>query len=62
MSTLSKEEIRVLNDNHKLFVGECNAKRIALPTSPSQSNFRVYCILLVETNNDLITIEGTNGK
>jgi cytidine deaminase len=37
-------------------------KRKALPLSPSQSNFKVYCILVVQVGEETILVHGTNGE
>lgn len=57
--------INILDFVHddKVLVDYCNYKRINLPSSPSQSNFRVYCLLLVElADGSIKIIEGTNGE
>jgi cytidine deaminase len=47
----------------KILVDYCNYKRTTLPSSPTQSNFRVYCLLIVKLADESITIiEGTNGE
>lgn len=43
-------------------VALANQKRISLPTSPTQSNFRVYAILVVSIDGVSRTIEGTNAE
>ena len=43
-------------------VALANQKRISLPSPPTQSNFRVYAILVVNINGVSHTIEGTNAE
>lgn len=54
-------KIDTYGDDEEL-VKLANACRIALPLSPSQSNFRVYCILVVVIENEMKLIHGTNGE
>lgn len=63
MQTNSDISVETLYDNHTELVKLCNQKRLALPSAPTQSGFRVYCLLLVQLNGkDLLIIEGTNGE
>jgi cytidine deaminase len=54
-TTNKKYNILFSNKCHFLFAQ-------ALPLSPSQSNFKVYCILVVQVGEETILIHGTNGE
>jgi hypothetical protein len=40
-------------------VALANRRRILLPSSPSQSFFRVYAILVVQVGDNIIFVDGT---
>lgn len=53
-------DLEMTNDNSHL-VNLCNVKRLELHSSPTQSNFRVYCLLIVKLKDlSHVIIEGTN--
>ena len=58
--SISKEEIE--NDVNLVILA--NKMRLLLPTSPSQSFFRVYALIIISINNDSETliIHGTNSE
>lgn len=47
-----------LSGDNKELVALANRKRLLLPSSPSQSFFRVYCILVVQVDEEVIFVEG----
>lgn len=49
------------NDDGAL-ISMANRKRILLNDSPTQSGFRVFCILVVESDGKIQFIEGTNSE
>lgn len=49
-------------NNHEFLVETANIQRRKLPSSPEQSEFRVYCLLIVEVLGELIVVEGSNAE
>ena len=47
-----------LSRDNKEMVALANRKRILLTSSPSQSFFRVYCILVVQVGENIVFVEG----
>ena len=67
LNSFSNEDIVCWYDDDKGWIDQVNKRRLALPSSPSQSNFRVYCIMIVQIkdengNHKFVTIDGTNGE
>lgn len=59
----SPEKIAAHFDDDALLVRMCNAQRLKLPSSPEQSEFRVYAFLIVlEDNTKLVIVEGSNAE
>jgi hypothetical protein len=58
MSLLADPET-IWTDNATL-ISIANRKRILLSESPSQSGFRVYCILVVESDGKIQFVDGNN--
>lgn len=62
---LSDTERASLLDNPSALVGLCNVQRFSLPTSPAQSHFRVFAIILFSTPDvpgSVLLVEGTNSE
>ncbi len=63
-SSLSHEELLSLLPDHQALIDLCNRRRVALATSPSQSDFRVFAFLIIKSPSSglLSLIEGTNAE
>lgn len=55
--SLFLDPLEIWTDDIEL-ISIANKKRILLSESPSQSDFRVYCILVIECNGKMIFIDG----
>jgi cytidine deaminase len=63
LETYTQEEILSIMEDDKALVELCNSGRAELHSSPAQSNFRVYAILVVEkVDGTLCLIRGANGE
>jgi hypothetical protein len=51
----------VFND-HEYLAAACNGQRLKLPSSPEQSEFRVYAFLIISLQGKLKLIEGSNAE
>lgn len=61
---LSPKEVSSLLDDKARAISLCNSQRESLHAAPSQSGFRVYCIILFTTpdKHGLQVVEGTNSE
>ena len=62
MLNWSHDKIKEVFDDNKLLARMANEQRMKLPSSPEQSEFRVYALLIVETMGRLMIIEGCNAE
>ena len=55
---------KILNhfEDNEFLVKTANEQRLRLFSSPEQSEFRVYCLLIVKVKDSLIIIEGSNAE
>ena len=57
-----KETILKNFENDAFLVKTANDQRMKLSSSPEQSEFRVYCLLIVQLKDNVILIEGSNAE
>ena len=62
MVYLTYENVEELLEDDQKAVDLANIHRESLSTAPSQSEFRVFAILIVETEGKLILIAGANSE
>ena len=63
MMLIEHHNVSGLIDNDQMAIDLANTHREMLHTSPSQSEFRVYAILVVEkTDGNLILVQGANQE
>jgi cytidine deaminase len=62
--SFSQNDLAILLNDEERLIKMCNDCRLSLSSSPTQSNFRVYAFLFIETPFDglLHLIHGTNAE
>lgn len=64
ITSFSQNDLAILLNDEERLIQMCNECRLLLSSSPTQSNFRVYAFLFIETPLDglLHLVHGTNAE